>query len=337
MLYGSQTRIAHFLTNLAQGFQQTRLDILLFFLIVVALLLAFFLYFVAQKRRAHRELARRSREMLVHFLGKLDLNDGEARLLGRLTLYLGRGESEHDLLVNAHVFDACARKMLQSEDVSNAHIDALRLKIGFRITQPEGAPASSSALPRGSPVLLVAGAGTRLRGTIIEQRPEALLVRLGPGAPPVKDARLTLYFHNSAGVFSFRTRIMGRREDAVQLAHSTQITKHQRRMYYRRKIRLPVFVRSSSGAGVPQESVLLDLGGGGAGFQNPGGLFKKGDLIEISFSPEAGKFTLVGRVLRVSKNGSVVNVKFEFLPEAERNRILGFLSGQSERQKTRSR
>jgi hypothetical protein len=56
----------------------------------------------------------------------------------------------------------------------------------------------------------------------------------------------------------------------------------------------------------------------------------------MSFSPEIGKFTLAGRVLRVSKSGKVINVKFEPLLDAERNRIMGFLFKQSNRQKLRS-
>ena len=111
-------------------------------------------------------------QMLVHLLGKLDLNAQETHLLGRLTLHLGRGESEHDLLVNDHVFDACAQKMRLSETVSETHMSALRAKIGFRVMQPEGVPTSSEELPEGLSVLLVAGTGTRLRGTLAAQGPE---------------------------------------------------------------------------------------------------------------------------------------------------------------------
>jgi len=150
------------------------------------------------------------------------------------------------------------------------------------------------------------------------------------------NAALTMYFHNAAGIFSFHTRVTDQTDDAVKLAHSTQITRHQRRRFYRSKVRLPVFVASSSIAAVPQESLLLDLGGGGASLQNPGGQLKKGNLITLSFIPEIGKFTLPGRVLRVSKNGRIINVKFESLQDAERNRVMGFLFKQSEGRRSHS-
>ncbi len=332
MIYNGQTRAGQFFISLASGFQETRLEILLFFLLIFAFLLFFASYAVVQKRRAHRELRRLSHEILENLLSRLDLNAHEAAILGELAKYLGQGESMRALLVSAHVFDACARNMRLSETVSESQLSALRLKMGFRVMQPEDVPESSTELPEGSPLLLAVGTRTRLRGKLIAQEPGSMLVKLHPGiAPPATGQRFTLYFHNSAGIFSFPTRIIDRREDTVHLEHSSHITRLQRRKYYRRKEFLPIFIRLASTPVLPQESFLLDLGGGGASLQNPRGLFKKGDLLELSFVPEIGKFKLAARVIRVSKNGEVVNVKFESLSDAERNRIMGFLFKQSDR------
>ena len=334
MVYGSHTRIGQFLTAVAQGFVQTRHEIVLFFLIVTAFLFIISLYLVAQKHRAQRERARSSREMLKQLRGKLNLNDQEAALLGRLALYLEPGEAGHASLVNHHVFDACARKMRQSEQVPETHLSALRLKIGFRITQPEDVPAASSELPEGSPLLLVTGAGTRLRAMILSQGPSAMHVKLDSEAASLsKDTRLTIYFHNSAGIFSFPSKVTEPMEDALHLEHSSHITHHQRRKYYRREEFLPAFIKPASVAAVPQESFLLELVGGGASLQNPRGLFKPGDLLEVSFSLKTGMFMLVALVLRVSKTSRVINVKFESLPETERTRIMGFLFTQFERRR----
>ena len=332
MTYSGQTRVGQFFISVASGFQETRLEILLFFLLIFAFLLFFTLYAVVQRRRAHRELARLSREILENLLNKLDLSAHEAALLGELAKYLAQGESMRALLVNARVFDECARNMRLSETVAESQLSALRLKMGFRVMQPEDVPESSTELPEGSPLLLAAGARTRLRGMLVAQGPGSMLVKLRPGMTlRANDLRFTLYFHNSAGIFSFPTRIIDRKEDTVHLEHSSHITRLQRRKYYRRKEFLPIFIKPASTAVLPQESFLLDLGGGGASLQNPRGLFKKGDLLELSFVPEIGKFKLAARVLRVSKNGWVVNVKFESLSEAERNRIMGFLFKQSDR------
>ena len=136
---------------------------------------------------------------------------------------------------------------------------------------------------------------------------------------------VTMYFHNSAGIFSFPTRITDMNEDAVFLSQSSHITHQQRRKYFRKTESLPVYVAPLAEGAEPQESMLLDLGGGGASLQNPRGQLKKGDQLELSLFPRAERLTLAARVVRLSKNGRVANVKFESLSEAERNRIMGFL------------
>jgi PilZ domain len=336
MVYGNQVKIGQFLNALAQGFVQTRLEILLLFLFLIALLLVFTTYLVAQKRAADREMARRSREMLEHLLGKLELNENETGLLGRLAAHLDGDTTEYALLVSRHVFEQCAQKAIQSGEASEVQLNSLRLKIGFRITQPEEIPASSAELPEGSPVLLEWAPGKRLRATIIAQGPGAMAVKPDQGVlPSTPGARLRLYFHNSAGIFTFPTSVTGRIGDTVHLEHSSSIVRLQRRSYYRRKEQLPVFVKTGSAKAGARESVVLDLGGGGASLQNPRGMMREGDLLEVSFSPRMEKLTLVARVLRVSRNRKVIHVKFESLSENERKRIMGFLFTQSEKEKIR--
>jgi c-di-GMP-binding flagellar brake protein YcgR len=333
MTYG-QTRLGQLLDSISLGFQQTPLEILLFFFIVFALLTVFVVVFFAQRRKATLQTERRSREILEHLLGKLDLNEGETALLGRLVTYLNPGESEHSLLVSHHIFSACARKMRQSEEISESTLTTLRVKIGLTDTQPLEVPGSSSELPEGSAVLLVAPAGARFHGIIIAQEPNATSVRLSAGdSAPGKGVRVSLYFHNSAGIYSFPSRIVGLTKDVVNLERSSSITFHQpRRKYFRRKEFLPVFVRLAASLEPPYGSILLDLGGGGASLQNPKGLLKKGDVLELSFSPETEEHVLAARVVRVSKAGKVIHLKFEPLSETERKRVMTFIFAQSRRQ-----
>jgi hypothetical protein len=339
MLYGSQTRLGQLLDSVSRGFQQTPLEILLFFFIVFTLLTIFVIFFLVRRRTANLETGRRSREILERLLGRLDLSDGETALLGRLALYLDPGESQHALLVSHRVFSACARKLRQSEEVSESLLTALRVKVGLTDTQPAEVPGSSSKLPEGSPILLVAAAGARFRGTIMVQGRRAMSVKLSPGDPfPGKGVRFSLFFHNAAGIYSFPARIVSLTKDVVQVEQSSAITFHQpRRKYFRRKQSLPVFVRPADSLEVPHASTLIDVSAGGASLQNPLQLLKKGDCLELSFSPETGKHVLVARVVRVSKLGKVAHVKFEPLSETERKRIMTFVFAQSRRQGNLSR
>ncbi|HUZ17358.1 MAG TPA: PilZ domain-containing protein [Spirochaetia bacterium] len=333
MDYVGQNRTAYLLTAIAHGFQQTPLEILLSFIIVIGLLVGFSLYVVSQKRRANRELSKRSREMFEHLLGKLDLNDRETVLLGRLAGYLDQNESEHSLLVKQSIFDSCAEKMQHAEGIADVGLDALRQKIGFRVTPSTTTPVSSEELQIGLPIVLVAGSGTRLRGSILSQEPDAVVVRLAGGAsPPEIGSRLILYFHNPAGIFSFDTTCIGRGGDALRLAHSLKITHHQRRKFYRSKERLPVFIKAATPGGVFRDALIVDLAAGGASIQIPREhTVKEGDLLELSFSPEKHELNLTTRVLRVSRSHKIIHVSFESISEADRSRIVRFLAAQAQR------
>ena len=337
MMYGSQTRLGQILDSVSRGFQQTPLEILLFFVIVVALLMIFIMVFFARKRRANQEIATRSWEVRQHLLGRLNLSDAETGLLGRLARYLDRGESEQALLISHRVFSACARKLRHSEGVPESVLTSLGAKIG--LVRPAEVPVSSTELPVGSPVLLIAAAGARFRGSIIAQGPLALSVKLSAGDSfPGKGARCALFFHNAAGIYSFPTRIVYLAKDVVQVEQSSAIKFHQpRRKFFRRKESLPVFLRVAAAPEVPHETTLIDLSAGGASLRNPRGLLKGGDILELSFSPETGKHVLVARVLRVSKLGKVAHLKFEPLPETERKRIMTFVREQSRRHGNQAR
>lgn len=100
-----------------------------------------------------------------------------------------------------------------------------------------------------------------------------------------------------------------------------------RRMYMRRRVRLPVLVAREPDAADARQTILLDLGGGGASLRNPWGLLQKGDPLRMSFSPGAGRLTVAAHVVRVSGNGTAIHVKFESLSETARDRILAFLRG----------
>ena len=109
-------------------------------------------------------------------------------------------------------------------------LTSLRVKIGLTDTQPAEVPGSSAELPEGSPVLLIAAAGARFRGTIIAQGPLAMSVKLSPGESiPAKGVLLSLFFHNAAGIYSFPTRTVYLTKDVVQVEQSSAITFHKPR------------------------------------------------------------------------------------------------------------
>jgi hypothetical protein len=272
MPYDFSSSPGQFLNGFAEGFRRTRLDDLLFILLIGVVLLLVAAYFVAQGVSRRRELARRARAVLERLPGRIVLSGEEAVLLGRLTLHLRADQSAGALLRDHRVFDACARAMARTEPVSRDLLDALRLKIGFRVTEPAVVPASTVEIPEGSP-------------------------------------------------------------NGVRIDRSVNVVPRRRRRYDRVKVSLPVFVTPAADRSASTESVLVDLSAGGASIRCPRPILRQGGLLEISFPPSGGAFTVAARVVRVSRPG-ILHVKFESLGDEERGRIMGFLFTQSPRRKT---
>jgi hypothetical protein len=106
-----------------------------------------------------------------------------------------------------------------------------------------------------------------------------------------------------------------------------RLASRRRRMYVRRRVRLPVLVAREPDAADARQTTLLDLGGGGASLRNPWELMRKGDWLQMSFSPGPGRLTVAAHIVRVSGNGTAIHVKFVSLSETARDRILAFLRG----------
>ncbi|MBA7689092.1 hypothetical protein ES703_97587 [subsurface metagenome] len=89
---------------------------------------------------------------------------------------------------------------------------------------------------------------------------------------------------------------------------------------------LPVFIKPAGSEERPLESILLDLGGGGASLKNPNRSFKPGMDLELSFHPEGeSRMFIIAEVLRISKNGTILHLRFGPLKETTRDRIIGSL------------
>jgi c-di-GMP-binding flagellar brake protein YcgR len=164
-----------------------------------------------------------------------------------------------------------------------------------------------------------------LAAEVYAQEAEALVLvprEIASGPPPASP--VTVVFQNRAGVFSFRTRVRSAEGGVLRLDQVEGLQRTQRRRYYRRRLRLPVKVQTREGE-PPLESQLLDLGGEGASLVNPGRRLSAGDLAELAFRVGGESFRLTAEVLRVSRDGQVLHVRFHGLRDADRDRLLGIL------------
>ncbi|MHB8108069.1 MAG: PilZ domain-containing protein [Candidatus Cryosericum sp.] len=118
-----------------------------------------------------------------------------------------------------------------------------------------------------------------------------------------------------------------RQADRDFAGRARRLASRHRRIYLRRRVRLPVLVAQEPDAADARQTILLDLGGGGASLRNPWELMRRGASLRMSFSPGAGRLTVAAHIVRVSENGTAIHVEFESLSETARDQILAFLCG----------
>ena len=104
----------------------------------------------------------------------------------------------------------------------------------------------------------------------------------------------------------------------ISLGRARRLASRRRRMYTRRRVRLPVLVAREPDAADARQTTLLDLGGGVASLRCPWELMRKGDSHRMSFSPGAGRLAAAAHIVRVSGNGTVIHVRFVSLSETAR-------------------
>jgi len=324
MILLDQDRLSRFMEGISRGFYRAPLEIAIFFALILSIFLFLIVTYRRQKARAERLADGLAQQRYQQLAQKHALGSAEQELIDRLTVFLSSARKKYLLLVNQPTFNSCAARLLESEAGWSGALDALRLKLGFSLRDSERLPASSAELLPGLPVLLVHG-GQRQPGKLSAQEPGYLEIALQSGGPPC-GTQVSLYFQNRSGVFAFSTRVLEARGGAVRLSHSTAIKRTQRREYYRQPFQLPVYVRW---AGSDQELTatrFIDLGGGGASLRNPERRFKPGDDLELYFQPQhSERLSLLGEVLRVSSGGDVLHLRFDFLKDITRDKIMGLL------------
>lgn len=333
MIILDQQKLSDFFEGVSSGFQRRPLEALIVILLVLLFVGFLLAAYLIQRRKSRRLRARQARERYEQLAQKLGLTAQEQRLVERLAAYLKDSNFKHQLLQNPSTFNYCAGRLSESGEFPASDLAELRLKLGFRIQNPERIPAATSELPIGMPVLIVhqGREGVRRAGAAVHaQEPGSLVLSVAAGSDaslPPAGKPVTVYFQTRSGLFSFASEVRSFHEGLLHLSHAEKIRRTQRRRYYRKKVNLRVEVRRT-GAGTEEPALasqLLDLGGEGASLRNPQKRFTAGNELELRFRLGGEPFVLSAEVLRVSRDAQVLHLRFVSLRESVRDRIIGSL------------
>jgi hypothetical protein len=329
MIVLDQERLSDFFEMVSSGFGATRLEVIIVAAAIAAFVILLVVFALVQRGRARRQSKTLGKRRYRELSEKLQLTPSEEDLIRQLARYLKEPEKRHLLLVSQPTFNYCAQKLKAKRQDLPADLPRLRLKLGFTAQNPEAVPTTSTEIPVGTALLVMdrgKGGGRRVQGRLVGQDPQSLTVRLASDQPGFRRADpVNVLFQNRAGVFTFASVVDSREDALLRLAHAEAIRRIQRRKYYRRKKNLPVGVRKAGTEDGFSPAAFIELGGDGASLTNPGGRFDVGDTIELSFLAAGERYGLVAEVLRLSRNGERLHVRFAPMREATRDRIIGSL------------
>ena len=337
MIVFDQEKLSAFFETVSRGFDRSPLEIVLVILSFLAFIFLLIVIYRLQRRKVRREQRSIADRRYRQIAEKHSLTPSEEDLVRRMARFLKEPEKKYLILINQPTFNFCAAKLKAREEAATASIAELRSKLGFRLQGPEQIPASSAELPEGQGLLMVAvdpkvpairheRGERKAQGRLHKQEPDSLVVQLiETGASFRRGDTVRIYFQNRAGLFSFVSRIQAVQNQMIRLRHEEDVKRLQRRKYYRRRVSQPVGIRYPGTEERPTLTTFYDLGGNGASLKNPGKRYSPGDAVELTFLAAGERFTLVAEVLRTSKNGEVLHVRFAPMRETTRDRIIGSL------------
>jgi hypothetical protein len=293
---------------------------------LIAVTIVFVVLFTVYLSRGRSLRVTRGREIYRYLIRRLGLSRSEQQMSDRISSFYRPPEKKYMVLVDEMDFDDCVARAEERGALEEITLSALRLKLDFGAGKPQEILSSSTELSPGTPVIIVQKGRTSIRGKVGPRDEGALVVTLDSGVePPTLGEPISVYFHSADGVFAFLTYARQLVKDEIHVDHSDIIRPTQRRRYYRKAIKLPVYVMLKDRLEEPIRSAIIDLSGGGASLENPGMDVAPGDDLALSFSPGGERFTVPARVVRLSDNGKVMHVQFQRLSETARDRLIGSL------------
>jgi hypothetical protein len=322
------------------GFTSSPTEIILVVVLFIAGIAALVIYASVRSRREKKRVERSAEQTFQTLVSRNDLNQEESALLREIAAHLERPEKKYMLLRNQALFDSAARSALEEGSVPESAVSALRVRLGFSGMHAGVAPDSSVEIPQNGSVLVSAngdGAGSQsLRGRVSRHIPSAFCIRLDGDAPlPNAGESVTVVYFNGTGVYQFESRVTEVAEGELYLEHAEHLRRIQRREFHRQERHLPVYVSSSrpeetGHTANAQTAELIDVSAGGARIWSPNATFKVGSEVEMTFHPDSDEsLHVAGTVVRRSRRGAMLHIRFDRVKEGVRRRLLSGTRGRN--------
>jgi hypothetical protein len=320
-------KLRDFWDGIALGFQKSPLEAVISVVIIAVLLAAPIALFLVRQRKARVRRVRRTREVFESLLARKNLSARDREVLQLMSRHTPRGELDlPQLITKSASFSVAAKRVVEagipgSTGISQADIAALRIKLGLVQDGSRGILHSTAELRPGTPLQLSMPLGRKLVGKVIEVQPEALHVQISEAVKSGSEVELRV--RRPTGLYSLKTVVTASRGNRLELRHSENIERVQKRRYFRKVLRLPVHLTTEDPSLGVFRTRLIDLSAGGARMRNPGIIVKRGDAVNLRIiRDDSEPVSLKSRVTRVSPDKSLLSVSFESLKGSTRDQLM---------------
>ncbi len=334
------------LRDVILGFMSNPLEIILVVAGLLTLLIVVLGIYIYGNRKRLTSKMKQSRSIYESRIRELGLTKEERDLLQKMYPYLSDPEiKKHLLLSNQSLFNLCASRLMQDQDIDEGTLSSLRVRLGFKRRSIEKQIISTTLLPAHIFLLIVQRETKRFYGKLISSDREGLVIRINDRqiVAPGVGSRLTCYFKTKSGTFHFTAEVLSLQDRDFKISHSERISRSQRRKYYRTKIPMAAFVRLAGSEEPMTPTRFMDISGGGAALINPQRRFRTGEDVQIDFetpatpqsasvdrnsvvvTPGGTEYSIVAEIVRLSRDGDVMHLVFGPLNESTRDRIVSFV------------
>jgi hypothetical protein len=311
---GMNTSQVDFLKSVSDGFIKSPMQIIISVIMIILFVLFLIILGVVTTCNARKLLMAQLLTKYKKILMLFKITDDEKRMIEKLSVFLTNPDSKYLLFTDPNIFYHTLDKLRAKENVEGLLLHDLEKKLGFMDVLPDKVLNSTHDINNGNIVIIIFKFNKKITGHVIKSEESLKVKVINETNFLIKGKNALIVAYNYTGMYVFNVRLKEYKDGILGFTHSTKFKIYQRRNFYRKNKKRPIFILRKETDNKPETAMILNLSGGGASIDNSFFKFKVGDKFKISFPKVKNNEIIIdAEVVRTSKNNSVIHVKFNDL------------------------
>jgi hypothetical protein len=327
--------INRFLEGIGTGFRSTSSQQTLIIIIISAFIVLSLVFYLIQRYVSTERTRQQAHKTFKETLRNVSFTKEEKLLLEKLVDALPNMREKKYLLVqDAAIFSTAAEQLLHDGDITSTEVRSLRNKLDACCFSREKTFVTTKELPEGLHLYITRSSPEGYHGIIIQRRLDFFAVRLKEDAEELeKGSVCSIFFKRRKDTYRINALIKLRKGAILYFSHTEEISKVQKRNFYRSEVNFPAVLRHEGYEVRQYETKMVDLGGGGARLVSPGHGLHQGDMVTLLFqTPEEETVEVAAEIVKISqKNGTeYVHIHFGSIRDKLQDKIISIAMREGE-------